>query len=178
MPSKMSSSVRAAICVSILYLLSPLYSHYECHLSFVQSAVVWKLGDGTVKAYDLTGYSNVDGMLVQGGQGSIFTSVEMDPSKKIFSFTCKNVIGKRVVKQLGDNNFVYASKASGGWSHHTSRSYSALDLTTGIATLPVLDPVKVTHIVFMTLAWGLFLPLGIVQSAAFKVRMRLFLNLI
>ena len=136
---------------------------------------MWKLGDGTVKAYDLTGYGNVDGMLVQGGQGSIFTSVEMDPSKKIFSFTCKN-IGKRVVKHLGDNNFVYASKASGGWSTtpHTSRSYSALDLTTGIATLPVLDPVKVTHIVFMTLAWGLFLPLGIVQSAAFKVRIRLF----
>jgi hypothetical protein len=133
----------------------------------VSSAAVWDLRAASLVEYDMTSAFDPKSAAMQSSTPRIESSA-LEPASKTFEFSVPNMIGQRSIDAAGDTNLVWAFKASGGWGKHSDKAYSTLNLATGVATPPVLNPVKVLHIVCMSLAWGLFLPLGIVQSMAFK----------
>jgi hypothetical protein len=144
-----------------------LLGNYPSSPMAVSSAVVWDLPDVSLVEYDIDSLFDPKNHGMKSSTPRIKSSA-LEPASKTFEFTVPHMIGQRSIDAAGDTNLVWAFKASGGWGKHSETGYSTLNLATGAATAPILSPAKVLHIVCMALAWGLFLPLGIVQSMAFK----------
>ena len=144
-----------------------LLGNYPSSPMAVSSAVVWDLPDVSLVEYDIDSLFDPKNHGMKSSTPRIKSSA-LEPASKTFEFTVPHMIGQRSIDAAGDTNLVWAFKASGGWGKHSDTGYSTLNLATGAATAPILSPAKVLHIVCMALAWGLFLPLGIVQSMAFK----------